>query len=431
MNKLIAFAVGLFMAVSAHAVTEYRFFFNAATTGTTDMYTPWMTDLTASCLALPDYSHPSYPGQRFYSQQFGAGCRLARESFQWSGIVSPETRDQPVCTSPQVPNPNGSGCIDGPNPCTAKTGIPRTTNFTVGYTRTDGLGSNSDDYSCVGGCNQIPVSKQVCDGSCTVELGSASNAWRSTTPTSQGLYRLSIDFEAVPTGGQCSMTGPTATATNPTTPNPTCPGFVGEINGKPTCVGTASQPITTTQADRSAQGAKPANPPAGEKPASGEGSGSTGSGRTPVAGSGGAAGGPASAAVGPTGTTTVEGGGGPGVDTVEQAACGAPGQPKCLIDETGTPSGVGETFTGAKGELDANKTAAQNAISGAQGISAPTWSFTFELPTGCTPYATGIMGFTMNPCTYQSTIHDLMSMVWAAVTAFCIIGMVGRTIRES
>lgn len=111
--------------------------------------------------------------------------------------------------------------------------------------------------------------------------------------------------------------------------------------------------------------------------------------------------------------------------------CGLPDTPACKIDETGTPSGVGTTFDAPKTELETAKTQAQTDISGAQNIAAPTWSFTFALPTGCAPYATGLRGFIMNICPFQPVIHDLLSMIWAASTAFALIGMVGRTIREA
>lgn len=111
--------------------------------------------------------------------------------------------------------------------------------------------------------------------------------------------------------------------------------------------------------------------------------------------------------------------------------CGLPTTPPCKIDETGTPSGVGTIFDAPKTEVDTVKTQAETAIAGAQNIPSPAWSFTFSLPTGCAPYVTGIKGFLMNICSAQPIIHDLLSMIWAAATAFALIGMVGRTIREA
>lgn len=116
---------------------------------------------------------------------------------------------------------------------------------------------------------------------------------------------------------------------------------------------------------------------------------------------------------------------------IEIDTCGLPGKPKCLIDESGTPAEVGSTFDKAKSDLDVSQTAAKAAIDSAAGIAAPTWSFTFQLPTGCAPYVTGIKGVVLNVCQYQSTMHSLLSAIWAAATAFAMIGMVGRTIREA
>jgi hypothetical protein len=36
----------------------------------------------------------------------------------------------------------------------------------------------------------------------------------------------------------------------------------------------------------------------------------------------------------------------------------------------------------------------------------------------------------LDPCEFQTVIHDLVSMIWAATTLFWVFGMVGRTLRE-
>lgn len=110
--------------------------------------------------------------------------------------------------------------------------------------------------------------------------------------------------------------------------------------------------------------------------------------------------------------------------------CGLPGTPACKIDETGTLPGAGTTFDNANSDINAARGAAKNAIDGAASIAAPTWSFTFQFPTGCAPFVTGIRGFILNVCPYQSQIHSLLSAIWAASTIFAMIGMVGRTIRN-
>lgn len=111
--------------------------------------------------------------------------------------------------------------------------------------------------------------------------------------------------------------------------------------------------------------------------------------------------------------------------------CGLPGTPPCKIDEAGTPTDGEKPFEKAKTAIDTAKDAAKDGIESATKIEAPAWTFSFQLPTGCAPYVTGLRGVILNICEWQSTIHDLMSMIWAGSTFFCIAGMVGRTIRES
>jgi hypothetical protein len=415
MKKLFALALGFFMACAVYGATcaDLQVTLQAAVTAHITLH----NNANAACVAASN-GHPEgcgsvNPGGEVQTQTFQGATQKRFHTWVYNQPINGSIRTDQY----------GTWTTCGDNVCALKIGKPGITNFTIGYTRTDGLGVNSDDYSCVGSCNQIPASKQMCDSGCIVDLGEPKAAWRSVEPTSNGLYRLSLDMLSVPTGAQCTSTAADAPV-NPATPQPPCPGFVGEINGKKGCYGTAQTPITTTQADRSAQGAQPANPAAGEKPSTGEGSGSTGSGRTPSTGTGGPSGGPASAANGPSGRVTAPPSG------EQQAECGAPGQPRCAIDETGTPTG-GTTFDRAKTDLTNWGDQKKNAIDGAAGIQAPTWSFTFQLPTGCTPVQTMLESFVLDICPYQSIIHDLMSMVWAAVTAFTIIGMVGRTIRES
>lgn len=117
--------------------------------------------------------------------------------------------------------------------------------------------------------------------------------------------------------------------------------------------------------------------------------------------------------------------------TTEITTCGLPGKPKCLIDETGTKADKGDTLTAPKTALDATENARKASIDAAHQIQRPEWTFSFQLPSGCTPFITGLKGVVLDVCKYREPIHDLLSMVWAGATVFCLAGMVGRTIRES
>lgn len=452
MNKFTAFALGLFMAFG------FGFFSGDAYAS----FPPVQSNPT-SCTVAPCYQYKlSIDDRGVWFETASSACSSYAAHRGW-GVVSytetyctvqlnptsqtgidisraphapwPPTYSCPAnstlvgasCTCNAGFDQSGSSCVPHVNQCTTRP--PGITNFTVAYVRT----LMPDDYDAVGGVNTVPSNRQVCDSGCTVSLGEAVAAWRSETPTAQGLYRLSLDFQATASGAECTAA---TSSVAPLTPPPTCPGFVGQVNGKTGCFGTAANPITTTKASSLGVDAKPGNPSAGNKPATGEGSGSTGAGRTPATGDGGNAGGPAGAAGNASGYS-----GGSGTVTKpsegqEQAACGAPGQPKCAIDETGTPRpvGTGENdgpFGTAEGILGAAKTGVQNAITDQKQLQAPPWTWTFSLPSGCTPFVMGAFNMSLDICQYQPMVHDLMSVIWILVGIFAAVGMAQRTLRGS
>lgn len=368
----------------------------------------------ATAIGISSY----YGATAFTGVLVGAGCTLSgpdgdSSAFQVQGDAS--------CTQPPPPSQ-----------CSANKGKTSIVNRTVGFTRS----SDDNDFAVVGGVTKSATGALICHNGCASEIQPFSSttdgagAFRSLVPNAQGLYRMSLDLPVTNSGSDCAPgaegSAVEKAAQNPLTPSPPCPGYVGEVNGKKGCYGTAERPVVTAPAERPPVPNEGGNPAAGERPASGEGAGAGGTGRTPNAGTGDNDGGPSSAATAgrPSGTASAPAAG------TEQLNCGAPGQPKCRIDESGTGDGKG-AFNEAEEKTKTTKDAIKTAIDGAANIEAPKWTFSFAFPTGCTPYTTAIRGFVMNPCAYQSTIHDLMSMIWAAVSAFCIIGMVGRTIRES
>lgn len=334
-------------------------------------------------------------------------------------------------------DPGGGGPVG--NACAASTGKTGTVNWTEGFTATKDEG----DRKAVGGSyTPPPASGEMCQSGCLISAqvtGPGVEYFVSQQPTDQGLYRRSRDMPYVNLGTACTVA---ANAPNvPTTPEPKCAGALGTVNNVQTCVSTPAAPVPTTQMSDPSKTPIAGNPSAGIKPDTGEGSGSGSAGRTPEAGTGGNSGGSAVAAMGGKGGSA--GGTATGTGTVkapasgeQQAACGAPGQPICdvKINEGEMPKDA-TGFKDANEKLDDNVKALGDQIKSIQNEeSKPSWSFSFQLPTGCSPYQVASFkgtSFTMDPCAYQSTIHDLMSMVWAAATAFCLIGMVGRTLRST
>lgn len=384
----------------------------------------------------------------------------AGASFAFSAQISAAT---PVCpanstgTSSCTCNAGydevgGNSCVAHVNQCTSKVGSVKLTNWTVAFFRTP----DETDYGAVGPVNKLPVSGKFCAGGCEMTVPDAGApgwaAWRSQTPNAQGLYRGSLDVPAGFTGAECAA-GSADAPLNPAAVEPTCPGAVGEVNGKKGCYGTAQAPVTTTQTDRPPVPPVAGNPAAGPKPESGEGSGSGSTGRTPGTNNGNAnAGGPAGAAVGGAGGSaggTPAGSGtgtGTGANTggrvgtqagTEQAACGAPGQPKCdvKVDETGVPNGVGTNFDTANGQLDTHKDKYGEIRDKAAGSTDKGMFEQFRSIFLVPPIATcenvvlpeQASGKTIDVCAVVDGVRSVMAYIWALAALFLCLGMIKRS----
>jgi len=315
--------------------------------------------------------------------------------------------------------------------CSAQSGKTTTVNWTEGYQRTPSL----SDLKSVGAVMKPPANGEACFQGCRVAMVLvAKQYYVSQVPTSQGLYRASADYEADYLGRDCSGTEPLVEPPNvkPTDPEPVCPGALGAVNGQPYCAGTATQPVANDQPLSPSVPPTQGNPAAGEKPTTGEGSGNDGAGRTPSAGTGGPAGGPGAAAG--TGTTGPVTGGTvskPG-DGKEQAACGAPGQPKCAIDETGTPTVAGNKFDSAadayKSTMDTNR----GTMSGTsdKGYFNGWTSFWAAPPVAsCQTYELPQDKGSIDPCPVVDGVRSVMGYIWALAAMWLCVGMVTRTIR--
>lgn len=326
----------------------------------------------------------------------------------------------------------GGQCVDLNAQCAAKSGQDSIVNFTVGYARTP----DSADLDIVGSVNQFPASGELCHQGCKVGAsigGPGVTAWRSQTPTAQGLYRLSMDLPAVQLGTACTADGGSSAPLRPDLPSPTCPGFVGEVNGKPGCYGTANNPVNVVPADRPPVAPVAGNPAAGQKPASGEGSGTGSAGRTPTTGNGGNAGGPASAAVGGAGggaggTAASGAGTKPTEDGKEQVACGAPGQPKCGIDESGTPKDYTgkDGLTEWKAAVDSNR--AQIKDSGGGVFDGFAVFFSAPPVAACSSFALPNDYGSLDPCPVVDGVRGVMGYIWALGALFLCIGWIREAI---
>lgn len=377
---------------------------------------PWSSTKEAACSAIN--------GMSYTSSTDAAGATL---SVSGARVVQSDT-----CAYKQSITYNSNGQTDtwdastsisrrvvatcGDPICESQRGQSKVVNFTVGYTRSSDIDADPN-WKLIGAPNKVPASGLLCNPTSPCELrfdgfSDSDMAWQSAAPTPNGLYRLSLDISATVTGETCTPTELDNAALSKTAPIPPCPGFTGEVNGVLGCYGTASNPTSNDVSDPKPKPPEAGNPTAGEKPNSGEGSGTGGAGRTPSTGDGGPGGGPAGAAgsgTKPDGTTPKPGEG------KEQANCGAPGQAKCSINETGTPDGKG-SFDAANSGLEEGKKGWIAEIEKVKDLTAPGWTWTFQLPSGCTALDVPAFNLTLDVCRFQPIIHDIMSMLWAIAT---------------
>ncbi|WP_158534205.1 hypothetical protein [Paracidovorax avenae] len=320
--------------------------------------------------------------------------------------------------------------------CDANNGKQQTVNFTVGWARS----GNADAEDHVG---KVTFPRgSVCVQGCTWQVSDTGvAAYRSVVPSPQGLHRLSVDFNVVGDGSKsCTASTDQDKAADPQQPPKECPGYVGEVNGKTVCVGSAAKPVGSPEGPsagrQSGGGEDTGNPSAGVKPGSGEGSGSGGAGRTPNDGNGSNPGGPA-AAVGngkPNGTTDKPG------DGKEQAACGAPGQAKCKIDESGTPDGK-NAFDGPGKSLDDAFNKAREQLEGVKstGDKDTSWGIvpSWLQHGGCTPWVLGTLplgeprDIKLDVCAILPYVEAVTSFLWAIGTFVATLAMVFRVTTAS
>ncbi|MET3177092.1 UNVERIFIED_ORG: hypothetical protein ABIC43_000231 [Variovorax guangxiensis] len=331
-------------------------------------------------------------------------------------------------------------CVPKTNKCTAGMNKPRTVNWTLGWTRTP----DDTDTRWVGGDMSVPTGGGVaCVEGCEVDMNLTLSGppQKSQVPAANGLYRVTAPFEGLGRGKECTANTESA---EKSTPIKACPGYVGEVDGKLGCYGTAEKPVTTT--DKPIPGASGStgtiiagNPPAGTPASSGVGP-STGAGRTPTTGTGGNDGGPAAAATGGKGGGAGGAASGTGATTnaegkEEKDPCGAPGQAQCnvKVDEKGTPEGGGEGM-----KTTALDQAMDKAVEGLQKATNPggmdtSWGgipawFNSE---SCTPWQLGTLPIinqpvTLNICVIQPYVIAVMTFLWVVGTFFAIVGMVAR-----
>jgi hypothetical protein len=93
--------------------------------------------------------------------------------------------------------------------------------------------------------------------------------------------------------------------------------------------------------------------------------------------------------------------------------CGIAGTPPCAVkvDDSGMPPDGGNALKQETDDVDPQKTSILDKLGEIEEWDLGEWSWTFQLPTGCTPLPM-FLGVEINPCQWQEEIHDVMTVVW-------------------
>lgn len=293
------------------------------------------------------------------------------------------------------------------NPCTA--GQPRE------ITLPDGWYSSSTSELPIPGTEMDSPPSPYCDGSCVMQIDpdriNDVSCGASTVPSTNGYYRGTCTIHYKTTGAACSVKTPDPSSPPPDTPNPDGPPGDGPGDGDPGDPGDGE--------------------PGDGEPGDGDpGDGGGGGTCVPTEEN------PCDDGGGGGGSTDPGDGSGEGDTPGEEkgAECGVPGKPACSVkvDETGTAPvdqlieqvqdnhDYTAQLSGPNGEVQQMNDDLKNMNPGSV-FGMNDWSWSFQLPTGCTPLVMADFNVTIDPCQWQSTIHDLMSMIWIISTFFGVL----------
>lgn len=432
MRLFLVLAALFGVAFGAEAVncTQYRY-------GLFGSYGPWVPTADEAC--------ESANGATFVP--YGSTTAVMSGAYRYDastcrGTQTIITNCSPNCTSTRsfgYTSRTGDYCE--PDKCEAKAGTPTTFNGTFGWS----LENRGDpdatwwDSKGVGDFSYSKVGEELCVEGCKAIVDSLEQAYQSKERYSNGMYRWSVDYKLIPTGASCTAGQETPAHMKPGTPEPSCPGAVGEVNGERVCIpgsGHAPSNAASAVADVGSTPITAGNPSAGEKPSTGPGSGEGGVGRTPLVGNGGNPGGSSSAAGGelPTGPP---GGGTEGDPYRPKDPCGLPGTPACKIDERGTPSSG--DFSGAQAALEAAADGIVGAITDATTPKSIPWLWGgIALPAGAcsdmtvaSPWPT-IADATLNLCDQPWVSWWRFAWAWiaGALTMWYVYGRFTRAVNR-
>lgn len=327
-------------------------------------------------------------------------------------------------------------------------GESRFVNFTLGFTDDPQLSKSATVSTYADKFQALLVSGGTCasggGSACAVTIANDSaslgNAWISASPTSQGLYRISQDYKVTYTGSTCTLSADQKMLTESTDAAPACSGVYGTVNGKGVCVpsGTANRNVLQPIGNA---------PRKVGNPAAGSNAGLPISARSPSAGSGANDGGPVTpldgspAPVGAPLPSTPGSSSDGGLKPSDiPAACGAPGQPACKIDEAGTPDASAASGATAKDTLNSKWDEATIALSSVTNSTGKDTSWgvlpSWITPGTCQPWHIFTLPAPMNAsvdidlCPIKPYADGVSNFIWVAFTFFGITSLVFATMTS-
>lgn len=418
----------------------------------------WVSSADDACSGYVGWLNSQQAGvPSNYQISYGGGsasgniCRFTAADVNPPGPAKPRSAFIDSRTGPCDP-----GSSDD---CSSKAGTSGTINITTGYNANASLdGPNptvvQQDLSFISSSGPTPM----CDKTCSISVPFADGAtygkqWLSQVAGPNGLYRLSMDVTGSYSGASCTGSGAAAAAlaaVSPAAPPPACPGQTGSVNGAVVCLpNSTAAGVNPFPSGPALNDATRGNPPAGSTPGPAPDTARAGGGASGATSGngGGAVGGPGTGpnnsylgkgcndgskspapACSGDGTNNADGTK-PTVAGKEQANCGAPGQPKCAIDETGTPTSVDDkgatdkAFASLKNSTDDLRTKAAGADD--KGFF-DRFSSVFATPSlaTCEPFTLPRDMGVIDPCGVVEGVRTAMAYIWAVTGSWIVLGFI-------
>lgn len=453
---LCVLSLGLFGNANAAApVTGYRYGGSGAVYPTPEAAcNQWVNAASFQMKAVPISPTINFQCQALIS---GTWTNVGNGAFGIAGGICPDG------SAPNTSKPTAQQCVDpAPNTCRGEPSPEAWLNKSGFYPVTNPTCTWMDAEHVNASCSGTSKSGKPT----TVEIGCRNGTGVQPGDVPSPEPEVEVDYPECPVGSykytdidgasECSTPIPEEVS-----PPPCTSGNVGTVNGKLVCLPANPAPdqaaVAAAEAKLQAAIAKqfPATPQAAEaaKKAAAEAqkakdaanslpssAGAQGSAQDAINSAKQAAGYAGTGYGGPGGVGNGTGsGGGTGEGDTGPKECGTPGKPKCQIDETGTPAGVGTA-------LDASKTALQTAIDAIKSSANEAASDNAKdtsigwlpnIPEGTcqevdlpVPVPGGGV-LRSDICKYTSYVTVGFELLWAAFFAFAIMAMVASATSKS